>query len=325
MKYKILNTEPEHYSPWAKKELRKIGILKEKVVSQKELLRIIPNFDILLIGWGLYIKKEVLERAKNLKVLASATTNERHIDLETAKKKKIKVFTLKGQRRLLAKVPSTSELAFGLLLALARFIPTSFQEVKKYRWDRDKFKGHELFEKTMGILGYGRLGKIMASQAKGFGMKVLAYDPYIAKKEIRKDGVVPVAFNRLVRESDVLSLHLTLTPESKHIINRSVFKKMKKTAFLINTARGEVINEKDLLWALKTGKIAGAGLDFLEGEWSFREKFPRNNLIEYAKSHNNLIITPHLGGMTQEAVFKVREFLTKKIIKWFSYVDRLSL
>lgn len=324
-RYKILNTEPEHYSPWAKKELRKIGTLKEKIVSQKELLKIIPKFHILLIGWGLFINKEVFSQAKKLKIIASSTTNDVHIDLKEAKKKKIKVFTLKGQRKLLDKVPSTSELAFGLLLALVRFIPVSFEEVKKYRWDRDKFRGHELFEKTMGILGYGRLGKIAARIAKGFGMKVLAYDPNIAKKEMRKDGVIPVSFNRLVKESDVLSLYLNLTPQNTGLINRSVLKKMKKTAYLINTARGEIVNEKDLLWALKTGKIAGAGLDFLEGEWSFAEKFPKNQLVEYAKTHNNLIIAPHLGGMTEEAVFKVRDFLTKKIINWSSHDKDLSL
>jgi len=315
MRYKILNTEPENYSPWAKRELRKIADLEEKVVKQKELLKIVPNFDILLIGWGLEINRQVLSKAKKLKIIASATTNERHIDLKEAPKKGIKVLSLKGERKILDKVPSTAELAFGFLLTLVRFIPFSFASVKEYHWEREKFKGQELLGKTMGILGYGRLGKIMGRFSKGFGMKVMAHDPCLKAKVIKKDGVLPCSFEKLLKESDVFSLHLNLTPETEKMINKSCFKKMKKSVYLINTARGEIINEKDLLWALKNKEIAGAGLDFLTGEWGFGEGFKHNPLVEYAKTHNNLIIVPHLGGMTEQAVYKVRDFLTKKIIK----------
>lgn len=316
MDYKILNTEPEHYSPWAKQELSKIGELRERVVSQKELMEIIPEIDILLIGWGLQINKAVLLRAQKLKVIVSATTNEFHLDLTEAASRKIKVFTLKGEREILDKVPSTAELAFGLLLSLARFIPCSFEAVKNYSWQRDKFKGNELFEKTFGILGYGRLGRIAARIARGFEMKVISYDPNVSKEIMKEQGVEAVSFDELIRQSDVLSLHLPATEQNKGLVNREVFEKMKKSAYLINTARGELINEADLLWALENNTIAGAGLDFLQGEWGFAEKVSKNSLIEYAKTHRNLIITPHLGGMSDEAVFKVRDFLTKKVIDY---------
>jgi len=201
------------------------------------------------------------------------------------------------------------QMAWALLLAVVRRIPWSFDAAKEGYWARDRYRGHQLAGKTLGILGYGRLGHIMAEYGVGFRMRVIAHD---VRDLEPAPGVELVDLDTLLREADVLSIHIHLTEENRDFINADRFAKMKPTCYLINTSRGAIINEADFVEALETGQIDGAGVDVIEGEW--REDLIKHTLIRYAREHENLVIAPHTGGVTVEAQQMTKEFMVSKLI-----------
>lgn len=313
MNLKILNIEPGHWSETAIKKLSALGQVTEMTVSQEELEKIIPEFDVLLFSVGYKINRQLIDKAKRFKLVACAATGIEHVDLEYLKERGIGFLSLKGQTELLKKVTSTAELAFGLLLALLRKLPGNFDSVKSDRWERDRFKGRQLSGKVFGILGYGRLGQIAAKIARGFDMEVIVSDPYV-----KATGFRQVSAPELYRDSDVVSIHVALTPETTRMIGERELKMMKPQAVLINTARGQVIDESALLKALEGGWIAGAGLDVLEEEPTVEAGFTStHSLVQYAKTHDNLIISSHIGGMTYEAAYVTRDWLTDRVLEFF--------
>jgi len=318
----ILVTEPETYSDESLSVLKKIGKVEARRITRDELLKIVKRFDVLVIRMETRVDKKLLDKAKRLKILATGTTGLDHIDLEYAKHKKIKVISLKGVP-ILKEVPSTAEHTFALLLALIRRIPWAFDSVKKGEWFRSRFFGYQLTGRTFGIIGFGRLGWIAAKIAKGFGMKVIAFDPHVEKTVIRKAGVLPVPFKDLLKKSDVVSIHATLTPETENMIGYEQFKLMKRGAVLINTARGKIVDESALLLALKNKLIAGAALDVLSNEAVDENPAKRNLLVKYARSNDNLIITPHLGGGAYEAQEMTGAFLVQRVKEAASEVFKI--
>ena len=188
--------------------------------------------------------------------------------------------------------------------------------VKKGNWLREKFKGFQLKGKVFGIIGYGRLGKIAHKIAEGFQMKVIAYDT--DKKKIKNKNI-KVSLNHLLKKSDIITTHIHLTKKNYKIIDKSYFNKMKKGSIFINSSRGAIVNEKDLISSLKSKKLNGAILDVIDGEWLNKRKFKNHLLIKYAKKNNNLLITPHIGGSTIESIVYARKFVIKKIIKYLKY------
>ncbi|MBU0649364.1 hydroxyacid dehydrogenase [Patescibacteria group bacterium] len=318
MKWKILNTDAKHYPDEAQAILRGIGQATNKEITQDELKQEIPSYNILVVGLGLLIDKEVINRGKDLKIIASATTGLNHIDVDYAESKGIKVVSLKGEQEFLSKVTSTAELALGLLVCLMRKIVWSFDGVRKDKWAsenfREHFEGHELRGRVMGIVGLGRLGRIMARYAEAFYMEVLAYDPYAEDSVFEEWGVKRVDLPKLLNSSDIVSIHIPLDRETENLIGRKEFEQMKKSAYLVNTSRGEIINENDFLWALENKIITGAAVDVLAGELYFnKQTVKKNKLINYAKTHDDLLIVPHIGGMTVEAAVKTRVFIAEKL------------
>lgn len=308
----ILVTEPETYDNESIAALKEIGKVEARRMGGGELLKNVKKFDVLVIRMETRIDKELLDRAEKLKILATGTTGLDHIDLDYAKRKKIKVISLKGVP-ILKLVPSTAEHTFALLLALMRRIPWAFDSVKRGEWVRSKFFGSQLNGKTFGIIGFGRLGRIAARIAKGFGMNVVAFDPYVKNKAMKRSGVLPVSIKDLLKKSDVVSIHADLTPETENMISYDGFKLMKRSAVLINTARGKIVDESALLRALQNKLIAGAALDVLANEAIDENPAKRNPLVEYAKNNNNLIITPHMGGGTYEAQKMTGDYLVQKV------------
>jgi D-3-phosphoglycerate dehydrogenase / 2-oxoglutarate reductase len=311
MKYEILNTIGNNYPIEAKKILSKLGNVCYVNIAQEELLKNIVKYNIVIIGLGLNFNKSILEKAKNLKIIATITTGLDHIDLKVAKKLGIEVISLKEDIDFLRTITGTAELAFGLLLDLVRNISISFESVKQYEWDREKFKGNNLADKTLGILGYGRLGKMMAQYGKAFGMNIIVCDPYV-----ESIGIENVNFEVFLQKSDVISIHVHLNDETINMFDVSAFKKMKKTACLINTSRGKIINEKDVLKALEYKEISGYATDVLDGELDFTENGVESSLIDYAKKNKNMIITPHIGGMTEESRISTDVFMAKKVLNY---------
>ncbi len=246
---------------------------------------------------SLYVQltRELMQLAPNLCAIATPSTGLDHIDLQTAKERNIAVLSLKDDRQFLDRITATAELTWALLLACARKLPAAFDTAKQGVWARDEFRGRQLIGKTLGILGCGRLGTMVARYGQAFGLNVIACD----LKPVTLENVQPVSFEELLRQSDILSIHIHLTDENRRLINAAAFQKMKDGVILLNTSRGAIVEEDAFLAALQSGKVAAAGVDVIEGEW--RNDLVQHPLIQYARQHDNLIITPHIGGVTFES------------------------
>ena len=265
--------------------------------------------DVLVVRLGYRIDEKWFAGMPSLKAIATPTTGLNHIDLESAGRRKIKVISLRGQTSFLKNITSTAELTLGLILVLARHIPDAFRHVKVGKWSRMSFRGRQLSGKTLGILGYGRLGKIMARYAKALGMNIIACDPSVSEKFMFVRGVKKVSMEELFKKSDIVSLHVLLTDDTHNLVKDKHLKSMKPLAYLINTARAELI-EKDVLHsALKNKWIAGAAIDVMWNERGDGSHLKKDPLWAYAKKNSNLIIVPHIGGATYEAMHITEEFI----------------
>ncbi|PIR66422.1 MAG: hypothetical protein COU51_04030 [Parcubacteria group bacterium CG10_big_fil_rev_8_21_14_0_10_36_14] len=313
---KILISEPGDYSKEALAIYQEVGdVFAEKKLSRGELLAGVKDADILVIRLEHKIDKEILDAAEDLKIIACPTTGLDHIDMKEAGKHGVQVASLKGETEFLNTITATAELSWGLFLALIRHIPDAYESVKKENWDRDSFKGIELRGKTLGIIGFGRLGKIIAQYGNAFFMNVVAYDPYVNQEEIERGAAESAIFEELLSRADFISVHVPLDEETVDLIGEREFKMMKESAYLVNTSRGKIINESALLNALKAKKIAGAGLDVMAEETAGGEFLKGNLLLEYTKSHNNLIIVPHIGGATYDSMKNTEIFIAEKVKK----------
>lgn len=316
MSHAILNTIGSEFTEEAKKILGTIGNVTYKTLSQEELKKIINEYDIVVVGLGNIFDKDVLDRATQLKIIATATTGLDHIDVEYAKKRGIRVLSLRGEEEFLRTISGTAELAWGLILDLLRGVSSAAEAVKRYEWNREQFCGHSLTGKVLGIVGLGRLGSMVARYGQAFGMKVIAYDPYVDPTVFQAHNVKMVSFAELLSASDIVSLHVHLSLETENMFTRNEFQQMKPSSYLINTARGKIVNESDVLEALQQNMISGYATDVLAGELSFTENFSHHPLVEYAKTHNNLLIVPHIGGMTHESREATDIFIAKKVVAW---------
>ena len=310
---RIILAEESSFSQEGIQALAELGKLDTTNLTQEELVERIHNYDVLVLRLGLCADKPLFMAGNRLKVIVTPTTGLDHIDLEVAEQKGVTVLSLKGERAFLDQVYSTAEHAFGLLLALLRKIPSSFDAVKQYQWRRDLFRGRELDGKVLGLIGCGRLGTMMVRYATAFGMDVLVYDPY--QKQLPEMITLCSSLYDLLSHSDVVSLHIPLNEETSGMLSRQEFEWMKSGSYLINTSRGAVIDEQALLDNLISGKLNGAALDVLCDEHLIGNN-QGHPLIEYAKEHDNLIITPHIGGAAYESVHKADMFIIDKLKKW---------
>ncbi len=322
MNFKILNTIGKVYTEEAKEILNKLGDVNYLDLTQEEFIQVIEEYDILVVGLGLKINKEVLSKAKKLKVIATATTGLDHIDLDYAEAQGIEVISLRGENEFLDTITGTAELSFGLMIDLMRFTHGAFRDVQDYKWDREKWRGHNLSEKTLGIVGMGRLGKMMAHFGSAFGMNIIFFDPNIEQESFPL--YKKVSFTELVSEGDVISIHVHLSEDTENMFGKQVFEKMKNSALLINTSRGKIVNEYDLLKAIKNNEIAGYGTDVLADELDFDKGFSDHPMVEYSKNNNNLIIVPHIGGMTYESREKTDVFIAEKIERYLKSKNKQS-
>ena len=254
---------------------------------------------------GYVLNRHILENT-SIRLINTASTGLNHINLNDCKKLGIKILSLTKDFNLIKKLPSTSELAFGLMINLQRKIFQSFQSVKNKKWDYTSFIGQELASLTVGIIGLGRLGNFMAKYAKAFGMKVFYYDPFKKNKKFKK-----VNLKELIEKSDVISIHAHVNNQSKYLINKKSLKVTKKKPIIINTSRGEIVKEEDIIWALKNKVISGYGTDVIEKEFTDIKKSP---IIKNIKKYN-IIVTPHIGGMTHQGQSRAYSYAINKLKK----------
>ncbi|MBI5072757.1 hydroxyacid dehydrogenase [Candidatus Woesearchaeota archaeon] len=290
---KTLITSPAYFDQDAVRAFEAFSHVTVKQFSREELLKNISEYHILAIRVDTKVDKELLTHAKNLKVIATATTGTDHIDIAFAKENGIEVFSLTG-----ANTTATAEHALALLLSLSRKIPAAHTSLLHGNWDRASFIGTQLSGKKLGVVGFGRIGREIAARARAFGMQILAYDPYLKDADFANNHATKMDMNALLQEADVITLHVLLTDETRGFINAKKLALLKPTAILLNCSRGEVIVEQDLVHALQHKKIAGAALDVFSHEPLSQE----SELISYAKSYDNLVLTPHIVGSTWEAI-----------------------
>lgn len=307
----ILNVEPLGYSEEARGLLRQVGELVEMPFCRAELLAQLRDYDVLIVRLAHQIDHEVIDAGPRLKAIVSATTGLDHIDVDYAASKGIAVLSLRGEIDFLRTISATAEHTWALLLSLLRRIPGACAAVQAGEWDRDAYRGHELDGKCLGIMGLGRLGHKIARYGQAFNMQVIAYDPFASEWV---DGVERcTGLADFLRRSDVLTIHVPLNPETTHLIDAAALALLPPGAVLINTSRGEVVDETALIHALESGHLLGAALDVITHE---RDPYRRQNgpLLAYARTHDTLLITPHVAGATYESMAKTELFMARKLV-----------
>ena len=269
-------------------------------ISADDLLKIISDYDALIVRGRTKVTASVMEAGSRLKVVGRAGVGVDNIDLEAAKSRNITVINSPTSTSL-----AVAELTFGLMLALAREIPRADMGMKQGKWLKKELEGIELNGKTLGVIGFGRIGAEVGKRASAFGMSVIAYDPLIPEDEIKKRGAEPMSLQDIYRQSDFISLHLPLTPETRNMIRAEAFSQMKDGVRIVCAARGGIIDESALVAALNSGKVAGAALDVFSVE--------PPGLTE-AVSHPRLIATPHIGAQTAEAQSRASEDIAHEVL-----------
>lgn len=273
-------------------------------MKPEELKACIKDYDGLIIRSGTKVTAEMIEAATRLKVIGRAGSGLDNVDKAAATKKGIVVMNTPGGNTI-----TTAEHTIALLFAVARHIPQANQSMKEGRWEKKKFMGVELYQKTIGIIGIGNIGSQVARRCLGLGMNVLAYDPFLSDEKARELGVKKVELPELFRSSDFITIHTPFTLETKNLINKETIAMMKDGVRIINCARGGIVNEKDLLDALESGKVAGAGLDVFE-----LEPTPSDHPLV---KHPKVVCTPHLGAATIEAQENVAIAIAEQIVDYF--------
>ncbi len=269
-------------------------------ISADDLLKAIPGYDALIVRGRTKVTASVMEAGSRLKAIGRAGVGVDNIDLEAAKKRNIAVVNAPVSTSI-----AVAELTFGLLLALAREIPRADAGMKQGKWLKKELEGVELNGRTLGVVGYGRIGMEVGKRASAFGMNVVAYDPLIPEDEIKKRGAEPVSLQDLYAWSDFISLHMPLTVDTRDMIGPLAFSQMKDGVRIVCAARGGIIDESALVEALNSGKVAGAALDV------FGQEPP--GLTE-AVSHPRVIATPHIGAQTAEAQSRASEDIAKEVL-----------
>ena len=272
-------------------------------ISKEELVDVIKDFDAIIVRSRTKVTREVIEASNKLKIIARAGVGVDNVDVQAATERGVMVINAPESTSI-----TVAEHTMGLILALSRKIAIADSSVKNGKWEKSKFMGIELNGKILGVIGMGRIGSQVVTRSKAFGMETIVYDPYITEKTASDLGVTVVDFETLIKKSDVLTIHVPLTSETKYLIRSKQLEMMKENAFLVNCARGGIIKEDDLYEALSTGKIRGAGLDVFENEP------PENSpLLEL----DNVVLTPHIAASTSEAQRDAAIIVANEIKKVF--------
>lgn len=266
-----------------------------------ELLSKIHLYEALIVRSRTKVTREVIQKGENLKVIGRAGVGVDNIDVQAATEKKLPVvFSPRGS------TVSVAELALGHMLSLARNLVSSDRSVRAGKWEKKRFVGTELQGKVLGLVGAGRIGGEVARRARAFGMTIIAFDPYLSTEIAAKIGVDLRDLDDVLKESDFISIHAILTPETKGLIGREELDKMKISSYLVNCARGGIVDEDALVTAMKEGRIAGAALDVFENEP------PKDSSLLGLDGIN---FTPHLGASTKEAQIRAGTIVAEQVLK----------
>ena len=262
-----------------------------------ELLADIADADVLIMRVDPKIDKEVLDAAKNLKVIGVCSVGLNHVDMEYAKEKGIQVFNAPGLN-----ANAVAELTFSKMLDLSRGTMVANHDVKvKHEWDKYKFEGRELRGKTLGIMGFGRIGRRVGELGRAFGMTIVAYDPFLKAEDFAKENATGMTIEEMLPVADFISIHVPLTPETKNLFNKESLGKMKNDAVVLNMSRGGIVNEADICEALKAGQIGAYATDVMENELAGSGLTGNDSFASPLFDCDNFIVSPHIGAQSVDA------------------------
>ena len=314
MKKKILIIEGNQYLKKIFKEnLKKYNIYFKIFSSQKEFLKYskLNSFYAIFCTFGLNFDQNILNNFKNLKYIITPTTGLDHIDINTCKKKRIKIISLKNKNFFLKRISATAELTWAIILALSKnLISYSNNVIFKNEWNRESYSNHDLKNSSLGIIGYGRIGKIVEKYAKAFDMKIFIYEKNIKRKKGLKKNFVSL---KKVLNCDFVTIHIPLDNNNNFFTKKNL-KHLNKDSFLINTSRGDLFEKKNFINLLKSKKLRGLGLDVLPSDVIWNKKLS-NEYFFLKKVKKPIIVTPHIGGNTIETRIKTTEFIINCFLK----------
>ncbi len=318
MKPSALVVEAEFYPPELLRQLEtKVSITKSNAVTQDQLRSdlLLQNTEILFCGLGINIDESLLSRVANIKYIVSPATGTNHLDVDYLNARNIKLIYLGDFSNEISNVFSTAELAWSLLLTVVRKIIPAHGAVVSGSFDRGPFLGIDLAGRTLGIIGYGRLGRRVAEYGQAFGMRVVVCDTDNSKVLNLANGITACSLDQLLAISDVISIHVPLTEQTHRLITDSEISKMKSGVVLINTSRGEVVDELAIVEALKSGKLYGVGVDVLVGENADDFSSDDSPLVIAASQNLNAVVSPHIGGWTKQAVATTRSLVVEELLR----------
>ncbi len=273
-----------------------------KDITGEELAREITPYHALMVRSGTKVTEDAINNAENMLVIGRAGIGVDNIDIDAAARKGIKVVNSPTGATI-----SVAELTIGHMLSLARHLPRADRTTREGEWAKKKLKGMELNGKTLGLVGCGNIGRVVAEHARAFNMQVIGYDPYIPKEKLEKEGIRKMeSVEDVVTVADFISIHVPHIPETHHLINEKMLAKMKPSAYLVNCARGGVVDENALYHALKENSIAGAALDVYE-----KEPARDNPLFKL----DNITFTPHIGASTKEGQIRAGTICAEQVLK----------
>ena len=298
----------DHMHPSIEPMLHAIGVQADYQPDLKaeDLKAILPQYDGLLVRSKVYISKDIVEKADRLRFIGRAGAGVDNIDVAALEQKGITLLNAPE-----GNADAVGEFTIGLLLALFRNIAKSDKEVRSYEWQREANRGEEIMGKTIGLIGYGNMGQAFAHRLAGFNCTVLAYDKntsLVADKYAQL-----VSLEELAAQAEVLSLHIPYVPENRHLVNEQFINAFQNNIWLLNTARGEIVHQRDLVKLLQQGKIKGAALDVLENEKLKTLNEEQKADFEYLAQAENVILTPHIGGWSHQSYVKINQVLVRKI------------
>lgn len=297
-------------SPAIAEELGKYMQVDTKMLpTQAELAAMIGDYDVLIMRVDPAINKEILDAAKNLKVIGVCSVGLNHIDLDTAKANGIQVFNAPGLNG-----NAVAELTISKMLDISRHtIPANYDVKVNKTWDKYKFVGRELRGKTLGVLGFGRIGQRVGELARAFKMDVVAYDPYLPEHVFEEQHAKNCTIEEVLKVSDFVTIHMPLTPETKDLFNAKSIAEMKDGAVVLNMARGGIVNEKDMYEALKSGKLGGYATDVMENELAAGGLTEGAGFDSPLFECDNFVVTPHLGAQTVDASRDIGQHIIGKV------------
>lgn len=305
---KILIAEPIDFSPAALRVLSTVGDVELRTCGGDALTQAFREYDAIWVRLANRIDERLLPVEVRCRILAVPTTGLDHIDLAACRRRGIDLLSLRGEVDFLKNIRATAELTLAVTFSLLRHLDSAALSVKQGQWNRDRFRGHELFGKTVGLVGVGRLGTLTAGYFRAFGSRVIGFDP---RPDFPIDAAERTAtLEEMLAQADIVSIHASYDESTRGLLGGEAFAAMKPGAMLINTSRGGIVDEPALLDALSSGRLAGAALDVLDGEPGITAAHP---LVRYAMTHDNLLIVPHIGGNTYESFAATELFLAEKL------------